>query len=72
MCCVLIHSVVSDSATLCPWGFSRQDYWSGLPCPPTGDRPNPGMEFRSPALQGDFLPAELPGKLFLDQYLPLI
>ena len=32
-------------------GFSRQEYWSGLPCPPPGDRPNPGIEPRSPALQ---------------------
>ena len=32
-------------------GFSRQEYWSGLPCPPPGDLPNPGMEPRSPALQ---------------------
>ena len=29
-------------------GFSRQDYWSGLPCPPPGDLPNPGLEPRSP------------------------
>ena len=35
-------------------GFSRQEYWSGLPCPPPGDLPNPGMEPRSPALQVDF------------------
>ena len=26
------------------WGCSRQEYWSGLPCPPPGDLPNPGME----------------------------
>ena len=47
---------------LCPWGFSRQEYWSGLPCPPPGDLPNPGIERGSPALQADSLPAELPGK----------
>ena len=39
-------------------GFSRQDYWSGLPCPPLGDLPNPGIEPRSPALQADPLPPE--------------
>ena len=33
-------------------GFSRQEYWSGLPCPPPGDLPYPGIEPRSPALQG--------------------
>ena len=36
-------------------GVSRQEYWSGLPCPPPGDLPNPGMETTSPALAGRFL-----------------
>ena len=36
-------------------GFSRQECWRGLPCPPPGDRPDPGMEPRSPALQADSL-----------------
>ena len=31
---------------LCPWGFSRQEYWSGLPCPPPGDLSKPEMEPR--------------------------
>jgi len=38
-------------------GFSRQEYWSGLPCPPLGDLPDPGIEFASlmsPALAGRF------------------
>ena len=38
-------------------GFSRQEYWSGLPCPPPGDLPDPGIEPRfltSPALAGEF------------------
>ena len=43
-------------------GFSRQEYWSELPWPPPGDLPNPGIEPRSPALQVDSLPVELPGK----------
>ena len=37
--------------------FSRQEYWSGLPCPPPGDFPNPGIEpasLVSPALAGEF------------------
>ena len=34
-------------------GFSRQEYWSGLQCPPPGDLPNPGIGPRSPALQVD-------------------
>ena len=43
-------------------GFSRQEYWSGLPCPPPGDLPNPRVKPRSPALQADSLPDEPPGK----------
>ena len=46
---------------LCPWEFSRQEYWSGLLYPP-GDLPNPGIKPRSPALQADSLPSEPPGK----------
>ena len=40
-------------------GFSRQEYWSGLPFPPVGDLPDPGIEtmsLASPALQADSLP----------------
>ena len=54
--CVFNCSVVSESLT--PWtaahqaplsmGFSRQEHWSGWPCPPPGDLPNPGIEPRSP------------------------
>ena len=36
-------------------GFSRQSYWSGLPCPSPGDLPDPGIEHESPALQADSL-----------------
>ena len=43
-------------------GFSRQEYWSGLPFPSPGDLLNPGIEPRSPALQADALPSEPPGK----------
>ena len=43
-------------------GFSRQEYWSGLPVPSPGDLPNPGIEPRSPALQADALTFEPPGK----------
>ena len=50
---VLGHSVMSDSLRpyrlqparlLCPWGFSRIEYLSGLPCPPPRDLPNPGIK----------------------------
>ena len=40
-------------------GFSRQEYWSGLPFPSPGDFPNPGIEPWSPALQADSLLTEL-------------
>ena len=46
----------------CPWGFSRQEYWSGLPCSPPGDLPNPGIKPRSPTLEADSLQSEPPGK----------
>ena len=42
-------------------GFSRQEYWSGVPLPSPGDLPDPGMEPRSPALHADALPSEPPG-----------
>ena len=40
-------------------GFSRQEYWSGLPCPSPGDLPDPGIKPWSPALQAESLPTEL-------------
>ena len=61
--------VTKSSLTLAtPWtvarqaplsmGFSRQEYWSGLPFPSPRDLPNPGIEPRSPALQADSLLTE--------------
>ena len=61
----LVTSVVSDSATPrtaahqapLAMGFSRQEHWRGLPCPPPGDLPNPGIELTSlmsPTLAGRF------------------
>ena len=41
--------------------FSRQEHWSGLPFPPPGNLPNPGIEPMSLALQADSLPSEPPG-----------
>ena len=60
------HSVVSDSVTPrtaarqdpLSMGFSRQENWSRLPCPPPGDLPDPGIEPSSPILQADSLPSE--------------
>ena len=65
---MLSHSVLSNSLQaqpnrlLYPWGFSRQKYWSGLPCPPPGDLTNPGIKPRSPTLQVHSLLSEPPGK----------
>ena len=42
--------------------FSRQEYWSGWLCSPSGNLPNPGIEPRSPTLQADSLMPEPPGK----------
>ena len=70
-CCVLSLSVISNSVRphglqparlLYPWGFSRQEYWSGLTCPPRGDLCNPGIEPRSFTLQVDSLPSGPPRK----------
>ena len=43
-------------------GFSRQEYWSGLPFPSPGDLPHPGIEPGSPALEADTLTSEPPEK----------
>ena len=43
-------------------GFSRQEYWSGLPFPSPKDLPDPGIEPGSPAFQADALTSEPPGK----------
>ena len=46
-------------------GFPRQKYWSGLPFPPPGDLPDPGIKHASPALAGRFFTTKPPGKNFL-------
>ena len=69
--CVLSCSVMSDprqphrlqpTRFLCPWGFSRQEYWSGLPILSPGKLPDPGIEPGFPELQVDSLPADLSRK----------
>ena len=72
------RSVVSDSAT--PWtaarqvplsvGFSWQEDCSGLPSPPAGDLPDPGIEPASPALEGGFFTTEPPGEALTPSLLP--
>ena len=46
-------------------GFSRQEYWRGLPCPLIGDLPNPGIKPRSPTSQADFYCLSHQGRLYL-------
>ena len=55
------HGTVAHQAPL-SMGFSRQEYWSGLPFPSPRDHPDLGIEFRSPTLQADALTSEPPGK----------
>ena len=52
---------LQPSRLLCPWGFSKQEYLSGLAGPPPGDLPNPGIKPRSPTLQADSFPSEPSG-----------
>ena len=72
--CVCAESLQS-CLSVTPWtvahqaplsmGFSRQEYWSGLPCPPPGDLPDPGikcMYLMPPALAGGFFTTNSPGK----------
>ena len=71
---VAVDSVAQSSLTLCDpmgcgppgslsMGFPRQECWSGLPFPPPGDLPDPGIKPGSPALAGGFSAAEPPGRL---------
>ena len=68
---VLSRSGMSDSLQahglqaarlVCPWRFSKQQCQNGLPCPPPGDLPNPGIKLRPPTLQADSLPFESQAK----------
>ena len=42
-CLTLRPHGLKPARLLCPWGFSRQEYWSGLPLPSPGDLPDPGV-----------------------------
>ena len=76
--CVCVLSCVQLLVT--PWtiahqaplsmGFSRQEYWSGLPFPPPGDLPDPGIKPTSPTLAGGFFTTEPPGRPNNDIKLP--
>ena len=62
--CVRLFATLWTVAYQAPpsMGFSRQEYWSGLPFPPPGDLPNSGIKPSSPALAGRFFTTELTGK----------
>ena len=69
LCSVCLYILSHVEFFVTPWiiarqahlsmGFSRQEYWSGLPFPSPGHLPDPGVEPRSPALQADSLSSEL-------------
>ena len=69
---VCVCLVTQSCPTLCPWtvarqaplfmGFSRREYWSGLPFPSPGGFPDAATEPGFPALQAGSLPSEPPGK----------
>ena len=62
--CVQLFATLWTVAYMAPlsMGFSRQEYWSGLPFPSPGDLPNPGIEPGSPALEADALTSEPPNE----------
>ena len=67
LCCSLCLTLcdpgtVAHQAPL-SMGFSRQEHWSGLPGPPPGDLPNPGIKPKFPTFPTESLPPEPPGKL---------
>ena len=72
------HSVLSDSSAT-PWtaahqvplsmGFSRQEYWSGLPFPSPGELPDTGIKTMSLAVASRFGTTESPGKFILFLYI---
>ena len=58
-CPTLVTPWIASHQAPLSMGFSRQEYWSGLPFPSPGDLPDPGIEPGSPALQADSLLTEL-------------
>ena len=64
VCLTVTSRTIAYQAPL-SFGFSRQEYWNGLPFPPPGDLPNPGIKPVSPAssaLASGFITTEPPGK----------
>ena len=65
--CLFVTPWTAASQAPPSMGFSRQEYWSGLPFPSPGDLPNSEIEPGSPALQADALPSK-PGRLDITKY----
>ena len=63
LCLTLVTPWTVAHQTPRSMGFSRQEYWSGLPFPSPGNLPDPGIEPGSSSLQADSLPTELGGKI---------
>ena len=65
--CVRLFEIPLTVAYQAPpsMGFSRQEYWSGVPFPSPGDIPDPGIEPGSPEFQADALISEPPGKSYI-------
>ena len=65
-CSVISYSLqprgLLPARLLCPMGFPRPEYWNGLPLSSIGDLPDPGIEPKSPALEGGFFTDEPPEK----------
>ena len=73
--CLCVTLWTTACQALLSKGFSRQKYWSVLPCPPPGHLPDPGIKtasLTSHAVTGGFLIAEPPGKSHLHYYLDII
>ena len=62
LCPTLCNPMDSSLQTPSSMGYSRQEYWSGLPFPSPRDLPDPGIEPGSPTLQAASLPSEPPGR----------
>ena len=60
--CLTLCDPMEHTRLLCPWGYSKKEYWSEFPCLSPGDLSNSGIKPKSPPLQVDSLPSELPRK----------
>ena len=72
LCPTLVTPWTSARQDPLSMGFSRNEYWGGLPFPSPGNLPGPGTEPRSPALPADSSPTELQGERSNVSYLVLV